>query len=206
MQDFMDAVKKFISDFEHTGKLNVPVFKKIDKLFHQHTHEALEDACFAHYKHAIELLSSKINKEVTKIYYDIDKEVDILPSGKRATVQYLHGGYNITIAGKLSPKQKRILIGHELGHILISLLHIVAQSGKSEIYKSDNHNHYPEGREWLASLFCYIMHIRQSDHYRNDSLQDFIYHHEDETQCTKIKQGLLKEILTETKGCHQKTY
>ncbi len=98
---------------------------------------------------------------------------DVELDDERAFVQYYGADrYIIFIASNqgLSDEEKRILVAHELSHILISLL-------DEENYNPTTRS-YSDGREYVASLLSVLMVLSRSSFYEADK-ENFIYNDDD---------------------------
>ena len=121
----------------------------------------------AHLKTAIEQYAiARTGNPCSIIYRFVENEL----RSKKASIKYFKGGYIVYVKATLSLNEQRYLIGHELSHILISLM-------EDKIY-NPKHRKYDNDREKLASLLSYQFHIDQSDQYKNNTA-DFIYKEED---------------------------
>ena len=132
----------------------------------------------AHLKTAIERYALLDKKKPIKIIY---RFIDFRRVKRNASVRYYREWYIIYVRSDLSIKKQRYLIGHELSHILISLMEEkIYNPGVRQVSKK---------RESFASLLSYEFHIEQSKQYKKISnSSDFIYHPKD---YDKIKQEIL---------------
>ncbi|OQX28688.1 MAG: hypothetical protein B0D92_07570 [Spirochaeta sp. LUC14_002_19_P3] len=180
MEDLKSIINEIIKKHHEDGFQGISHahISKFLESFHELLQPALSDAVFAHYKHAIEFLESQNGVGQRPILYTIGN----IPSRKKALVKYLYGGYTIATDMRLNTKERRIQIGHELGHILINNLN-------NTIYRSESLSGFPDkqSRELMANLINYSMHIEQSDFYMNTSKQ-YQYNKEE-------REELLSEIF-----------
>ncbi len=185
-----DKIRKSINEIiagKHSGKdLSADQIKNFINAFKSLLAPALKDSIFAHYKHAIEYLVREHEQTQRPILYTEGH----IPSSKRAIAKYLRGGYVIATSKDLDVRERRIQLGHELGHILINNIN-------NTIYKTENLSGFPDNksREFMASLISLSMHITQSDFYKGETCKKYQY---DETQLSELAEeiiGLARSVL-----------
>lgn len=157
-----ECIDKYSSSEE---KFDVNLIKDTSVAFNKCFNSELSTAYLAHYKFAIESLIKKYKNQLTYICYT---ERELSSEYVGANVRYYRGGYIISVANNkdYNDEEKRIHIGHELSHILIDLLN-------DKIYNSASFSQ-PENKEFIASLLSLLVHMLQSNFYKEKSTK-FIY-------------------------------
>ena len=173
-----DVINRLIEKHNNGNMPSFEEFSEFNNEFNSLMAEGLDNARLAHYKCAIEFIERKYKDRETTILYTSQE----LPSGAKALVKYIRGNYVISVNPNLSAEDKRIQIGHELGHILISNLN-------DTIYRGNIGIPDKKSREFLANVISYAMHVGQSDHYTSPKCKQYQY------TTDAQKQKLLKKIV-----------
>ena len=156
-----EIIENFLKNGKEASDLSVDT---LQEAFTEALNNSLENACLAHFNYAIQDLQRKQYNRIVSIIYE---EVDYLPTGNKATVRYIEGGYIIYTIKRLEVKERRIRIAHELSHILISSL-------QDKLYNPNVNTYQHKEREQVANILSLLMIKSQSNFYK-EKASDYIY-------------------------------